>query len=58
MKPIFLIVLALVFPLFWGYLAEQILRRIWPRRSQESKANEDRQIVKQEPQTPFLDYQI
>lgn len=58
MRPIALVIAALVFPLVWGYLSEQILRRIWPRRSNASNADAQGASGKHEPPTPFLDYQI
>lgn len=58
MKPIVLITAALVFPLVWGYLSEQILRRIWPRRKEAAKANEHSPNIPHEQPTQFLDYQI
>ena len=57
MKTFFLIAAALVFPLVWGYLAEQLLRRIWPQKQENSAGAAGGQH--KDDQQPFtLDYQI
>jgi hypothetical protein len=58
MKPIVLILAALVFPLVWGYLSEQILRRIWPHRMQASRTDKHDPNNKKTQPTQFPDYQI
>lgn len=58
MNPIVLILAALVFPLVWGYLAEQFLRRIWPRGADSPNPDDKQPLVKRESPTPLPDYQI
>jgi hypothetical protein len=56
MKTTLLIVAALVFPLVWGYLAEQLLKRVWPRSSES--AQEASSQSRNDKQTFYPDYQI
>ena len=55
MKTTILIAAALVFPLVWGYLAEQILKRVWPRASDSEGSPSP---GRDEKQTYSPDYQI
>ncbi len=57
MKPILLIAAVLVLPLVWGYLAEQLLRRIWPGRA-ETSADWASSQGEDDNQTAYLDFQI
>ncbi len=58
MKPTALILAALVLPLIWGYVAEQLLRRIWRRRPDPFPGEKTTRPLEREPQTQFPDYQI
>ncbi len=54
MNTALLVAAVLVIPLFWGYVAEQLMRRLWPESSDDRlkpKADRDRQ-------QDYFDFQI
>ncbi len=53
METMFLIAAALLFPVVWGYLAERLLRRIWPQKNNDAADSQSK-----DDQPFYPDYQI